>query len=103
VSKFEVHTSSKDVMMYSNLKDSLELYETLREMCPIFNHVWTYFTRTIYFFDNIMEKICFHIIFKKKLTKFPYYCNYYVVNWRKMFELSLEDNSIFHPSLGNEQ
>jgi hypothetical protein len=31
-------------------------------------------------------------IYKKKLTQFGYYYNYYVVIWRKKFELSLEDN-----------
>jgi hypothetical protein len=34
-------------------------------------------------------------------TKFPYYCNYYVVIWRKKFELSLEGSLIFHLYLGN--
>jgi hypothetical protein len=33
------------------------------------------------------------------LTKFGYYCSYYVVIWRKNFELSLEDRLIFHLSL----
>jgi hypothetical protein len=35
------------------------------------------------------------------LTKFQYYCYYYVVILRKKFELSIEDSSIFHLSLGN--
>jgi hypothetical protein len=39
------------------------IYETLREMCPIVNHVWTYFTKTIYFCVAILcTNICFHVI-----------------------------------------
>jgi hypothetical protein len=34
-------------------------------MCSIVNHVWTFFTKTIYFFVAILStNICFHIIFK---------------------------------------
>jgi hypothetical protein len=56
--------------------------ETLRDMCPIVNHVWTFFTKTIYFYGNIMDKYMFpyHL---NKLTKIWYYCYYYVVIWRK--------------------
>jgi hypothetical protein len=62
VSKFDVHMSSKVVMMYWNLKDWLELYiyETLREMCQIVNHVWTFFTKLSKFVcGNIMDKYMF--------------------------------------------
>jgi hypothetical protein len=34
------------------------------------------------------------------LTKFGYYCNYYVVIWRNKFEFSLKDSRFFHPFLG---
>jgi hypothetical protein len=84
VSKFEVHTSSKVVMMYWNLKDWLSyIYETLREMCPIVNHAWTFFTKIIYFLWRYYGQVYVFISFFKKLTKFQYYCYYYVVIWRK--------------------
>ena len=37
-------------------------------------------------------------IYRIFLTRFGYYCNYYMVIWKKKFELSLEENWIFHPS-----
>jgi hypothetical protein len=33
------------------------------------------------------------------LIKFGYYCNYYMIIWRKKFELSLEDSWNFYLSL----
>jgi hypothetical protein len=58
-------------------------FYTYETMCPIVNHEWTFFTKTIYFFVAILwTNICFHIIFNF-LTKIWYYCYYYVVIWRK--------------------
>jgi hypothetical protein len=58
--------------------------ETLREMCPIVNHVSTSFTKTNYFFvGQYYGQIHVFISFRKKnLTKIWYYY-YYVVIWRK--------------------
>jgi hypothetical protein len=70
-------------------------------MYPIMNHVWAYFTKTIYFLwqaygqKYVVTSIC------NFLTKFGYYCNFYVVILRKKFELSLEDSSIFQLPLRN--
>jgi hypothetical protein len=37
--------------------------EIFREMCPIVNDVWTFITKTIYFFvEALWANICFHII-----------------------------------------
>jgi hypothetical protein len=86
VSKFEVHTSLKVVMMYWNLKDWHELYRWnfKRERCVsncescmdvvYWNYlILCHYNRQIYVF----------ISFLKKLTKFWYYCYYYVLIWRK--------------------
>jgi hypothetical protein len=75
--------SSKDVMMYSNLKDWLELYETLWEINPIMNNVRSYFTKTIYFlYKSYGQKYVATPIFIFFWTKFGYYYNYYVIIWR---------------------
>jgi hypothetical protein len=70
-------------------------------MCPIVNHVCTYFTKTIYFFGNLIDKNMLLYQFVIFWTKFPNYYNYYVLIWRKKFQLSLEGCSIFHLSLRN--
>jgi hypothetical protein len=52
------------------------------------------------FFGKFMDKNMLAYQFVKNLTKIGYYCNYVVI-WRKKFQLSLEDSSIFHLSLKN--
>jgi hypothetical protein len=42
------------------------IYEILRGMCPIGNHVWTFFTKTI-FCGNIIDKYKFSYHFWKKI------------------------------------
>jgi hypothetical protein len=52
--------------VFSELGSDSYIDKTLREMCPIVNHVWTSFVKTIYFLrGSIMDKYMFSYHLKK--------------------------------------
>jgi hypothetical protein len=57
------------------------LHQTTNEGCPV--DKFTLLKLSIFFVLVLWTNICFHIIFKQNLTKFQYYCYYYVLIWRK--------------------
>jgi hypothetical protein len=73
-----------------------------RKYCERYIKLWIMHGFTLLkLYKKLWTKNIFSSQFVDFLTQFRYYYNYYVIIWRKKFELSLEDTWIFYVSLGH--